>query len=171
MSKIYHYFVEGECEQKLLNAYRISPYELFTSGKVTVFNFINKKLDYSRIRVLDRSTIIILVYDIDVNITKTLEYNLSLLKKFGFNKIYHIQSINNFEDELVFSTNLQNINTLFKTQGKDDFKREFIHCSNIVKKLNNFGFDISKMWSRVNNNEPFNKYSTDEALKIIKSKR
>jgi len=102
VSKIYHYFVEGECEQKLLNAYRISPYELFTSGKVTVFNFINKKLDYSRIRVLDRNTIIILVYDIDVNITKTLEYNLSLLKKFGFNKIYHIQSINNFEDELVF---------------------------------------------------------------------
>ena len=77
MSKIYHYFVEGECEQKLLNAYRISPYELFTSGKVTVFNFINKKLDYSRIRVLDRNTIILLVYDIDVahflNIVPRLE--------------------------------------------------------------------------------------------------
>jgi len=170
MSKIYHYFVEGECEQKLLNTYRVSPYELFISGKVTVFNFINKKLDYSRIRVLDRSTIIILVYDIDVNVTKTLEYNLSLLKKFGFNKIYHIQSINNFEDEIVFSTDIPNINKLFNTQGNDEFKSEFIHCSNIIKKLNDVKFNVDKIWSRVNTKEPFNKYSNFESLKIIKTK-
>lgn len=29
MSKIYHYFVEGECEQKLLNTYRVNTKEPF----------------------------------------------------------------------------------------------------------------------------------------------
>ena len=102
--------------------------------------------------------------------TKTLEYNLSLLKKFGFNKIYHIQSIKDFEDEIVYSTNLSNINDMFGTQSKDEFKKEFLHCSNLVKKLNGVKFDASKIWSRTATSEPFNKYANKDYLKIIKNK-
>ena len=102
--------------------------------------------------------------------TKTLEYNLSLLKKFGFNKIYHIQSIKDFEDEIVYSTNLSNINDMFGTQSNDEFKKEFLHCSNLVKKLNGVKFDASKIWSRTATSEPFNKYANKYYLKIIKNK-
>lgn len=170
MSKIYQYFVEGECEEKLINSLKVRTLEYLIPGKVTVFNFTNKLITNPRIAVLNKDTIIILVYDIDINKIEILNKNIAKLKKFGFKKIYHIQSINNFEDEIVYSTNLNSINGLFNTVGKEEFKKEFIHSSNIIKKLDSVGFNKEKLWSRVNNNEPFNKYSNDESLKIIRKK-
>lgn len=170
MSKIYQYFVEGECEEKLINSLKVRTLEYLIPGKVTVFNFTNKLITNPRIAVLNKDTIIILVYDIDTNKIEILNKNIAKLKKFGFKKIYHIQSINNFEDEIVYSTNLNSINGLFNTVGKEEFKKEFIHSSNIIKKLDSVGFNKEKLWSRVNNNEPFNKYSNDESLKIIRKK-
>ena len=170
MSKIYQYFVEGECEEKLINALKVRQQEYLTPGKVTVFNFTNKSITNPRIAVLNKETIIILVYDIDVNKTEILEKNIAKLNKFGFKKIYHIQSINNFEDEIIYSTALNKIDRLFNTAGKEEFKKEFIHSSNIIKKLDSVGFNRDKMWSRVNNKEPFNKYSNKESLKIIRNK-
>ncbi len=55
MIKIYQYFVEGECEEKLINALKISPHNYLTPGKVTVFNFINKPISNSRIAVLKKT--------------------------------------------------------------------------------------------------------------------
>lgn len=135
-----------------------------------MFNFTNKLITNPRIAVLNKETIIILVYDIDVNKTEILEKNIAKLNKFGFKKIYHIQSINNFEDEIVYSTALNKIDRLFNTAGKEEFKKEFIHSSNIIKKLDSVDFNRDKMWSRVNNKEPFNKYSNKESLKIIRNK-
>lgn len=40
--KIIQYFVEGECEKKLIDAFKIKNQKIFISGKVSVFNFINK---------------------------------------------------------------------------------------------------------------------------------
>lgn len=170
MSKIYQYFVEGECEEKLINALKVRQQEYLTPGKVTVFNFTNKLITNPRIAVLNKETIIILVYDIDVNKTEILEKNIAKLNKFGFKKIYHIQSINNFEDEIIYSTVLNKIDGLFNTAGKEEFKKEFIHSSNIIKKLDSVDFNRDKIWSRVNNKEPFNKYSNKESLKIIRNK-
>lgn len=77
MSKIYQYFVEGECEEKLINALRVNPVDYLISGKVTVFNFTNKLISNPRIAVLNKETIIILVYDIDVNKIDILEKNIA----------------------------------------------------------------------------------------------
>lgn len=170
MSKIYQYFVEGECEEKLINALKTRPVDYLTPGKVTVFNFTNRLITNPRIAVLNKDTIIILVYDIDVNKTDILEKNIAKLNKFGFKKIYHVQSINNFEDEIVFSTNIKSINNLFNTVGKEEFKKEFIHSSNIIKKLDSVEFNKNKIWSRLNTKEPFNKYSNKESIKIIRNK-
>ncbi|MCR5350801.1 MAG: hypothetical protein K6E20_07415 [Acholeplasmatales bacterium] len=170
MSKIYQYFVEGECEEKLINALKSRPIEYLTSGKVMVFNFTNKLITNQRIAVLNRDTTIILVYDIDVNKTEILDKNIEKLRKFGFTKIYHVQSIDNFEDEIVYSTNLKSINSLFGTVGTEELKKEFIHSSNIIKKLDSVDFNKDKLWSRTNTKEPFKKYSTKESLKIIRNK-
>lgn len=54
MSKIYQYFVEGECEEKLINALKIRPQEYLTPGKVTVFNFTNKLITNPCIAVVNK---------------------------------------------------------------------------------------------------------------------
>ncbi len=97
-----------------------------------------------------------------------MEENITKLNRFGFKKIYHIHSINNFEDEIVYSTNLNSINDLFGTVGKKEFKKEFMHSSNIIKKLDSVSFAKDKIWSRINVKEPFKKYSNKESLKVIR---
>lgn len=168
-NRIYHYFVEGDCEEKLINTYKTPPYLYFQSGKVEVFNFINKRITDQRIMALKRKTIIVLVYDIDVEKTDILEENVNRLESNGF-KVYHVQSIKNFEDEIVFSTNLKNINDMFNTESLDEFKHRFISQDRIDKKLDKIKFDKSKIWSRLNRKEPFNKHSKKESLDLIRKK-
>ena len=76
MNRIYKYFVEGECEEKLINTLKQPPINLLLPGKVEVFNFITKKITRQRISVLEPKTTIILVYDIDVEQTDILEYKI-----------------------------------------------------------------------------------------------
>lgn len=165
-----HYFVEGKCEEKFINAFKIAPDFLFVPGKVEVFNFIIKEITNSRIALLKPNSTIILVYDIDVNKTDILKININKLCKFGFKRIYHIQSINNFEDEIVFSSNINNVNDIFNTESIEEFKTMFIKHKNIAIKLKSIEFDFDKMWSRQNTKSPFNIYYSDKASKYIKNK-
>ena len=171
MAKIYHYFVEGECEEKFINEYKKNPHCLLTAGKVQLFNFIQNVFTKSRLMALNKSTVIILVYDTDVLNTDILKLNLKLLNKYGFKNIIHIQSIKNFEDEIVYSTNIKNINDVFGSQGNNEFKSKFIKCNNIYTKLESLDFNIDKMWSRKNTIEPFNKYFNPMAHNIIINKK
>ena len=91
MSKIYKYYVEGECEERLINVLKTPPLNCLLAGKVEVFNFITEKLTSQRIAVLNPETIVILVYDIDVDKTDILEENIKKLNSFGFKRIHHIQ--------------------------------------------------------------------------------
>ncbi len=165
----YHYFVEGECEEKLINSYKLPPYSSFKPGKVEVFNFVLKRISNQRLLSLNKNTIIILVYDVDVLKTDILEENLKKLDDFGF-KVYHVQSIKNFEDEIVYSTDLKNINDMYHTQGREEFKSHFIHQDKLPIRLDKENFKIDKFWSRVNKNAPFEKYSSTEDLEFIKNK-
>lgn len=170
MSEIYQYFVEGECEKKLIDTYKVAKNNNLTSGKVEVFNFINQEISNQRIAVLKPKTTIILVYDIDVENIKILNKNIKKLNSYGFKKIYHIQSIKNFEDEICFASNIKNINLIFNTVSKKDFKKEFNHCSKLDIKLKSIKFDINKIWSRLNSSSPFNIYSKQESLDVIRKK-
>lgn len=166
--KIFHYYVEGECEKKLIDEAKKVKYQKLVSGKVEVLNVINKKIDDFRLLTLKKNTIIILVYDIDNPNTQILEYNIEKLRKNGFNNIMHIQSIKNFEDEIVFSSSIRKIEELFNTQGISDFKKKFISHQDIIGKLNTVDFNYQKLWSRVNKKSPFSKYSNEEDLINIK---
>lgn len=168
MNKIYRYFVEGECEKKLIDSLKIPPYCLIKPGKVEVFNVINKITSKQRLLSLKKNTNIILVYDIDVENISILDKNVEILKKYKFNNIYHIQSIYNFEDELSFSTNLNDINKMYDTNGLSEFKSKFIHQNNLYGKLIELKYDNNKIWSRVNKVNLFSKYSNINDLKIIK---
>lgn len=171
MSKIYHYYVEGECEQKIINELKKVGVQKLVSGKVEVLNVITKKISDRRLLALNKNAIVIFVYDIDNPLTNILEENIKKLKENGFTNIIHIQSIRNFEDEIVFSTNIKKINDLFNTQGVSDFKASFINHKNIMIKLNSASFDYEKLWSRVNYSVQFSKYSNETDLHIIKIKK
>ena len=168
MAKIYHYFVEGECEEKLINVLKVPKANMILPGKVEVLNVVKEKISNQRLMVLNPKTNIILVYDIDIEQTEILKYNINLLKKHNFKNIYHIQSINNFEDELVYATSLKRINDMYNTVSVEEFKTKFVHQNDLLSKLKRINYDNSKMWSRVNTKEPFGVYSKKEDLTIIK---
>lgn len=90
MSKLYHYYVEGECEKRLIDELKKVGCEQLVSGKVEVLNVINQNITDNRLLALNKKTIMILIYDIDVINTSILENNLLKLKKHGFLNIVHI---------------------------------------------------------------------------------
>ena len=167
---LYHYFVEGECEEKLINELKSINNRSLVAGKVDVLNVINEEIADARLLALNRNTNIIFIYDIDVEKTEILEKNIRKLKYYKFNNVFHIQSIKNLEDEIVFSSSLKTINNMFNTSSTSEFKRAFIKQKNISTKLNDIHFDSDKIWSRVNNIYPFARYSKEKDLEIIKSK-
>ena len=87
MAKIFHYFVEGECEEKLINELKVPKADIILPGKVEVLNVVQDKISNQRLMVLNPKTNIILVYDIDVEQTEILKYNINLLKKHNFKNI------------------------------------------------------------------------------------
>ena len=66
--------------------------------------------------------------------------------------IFHIQSIKNFEEELLYSSNIKRITDMFKDKSIKDFKKSFCNCTNLIKKLEEIHFDLDKMWKRKTNN-------------------
>lgn len=167
-NQIFHYYVEGECEKKLIDELKKVGCQKVVSGKVDVLNVVNTKISDSRLLTLKKGTIIILVYDIDKGNFEILKDNIKKLRDNNFKNIIHIQSIKNFEDEIVFSTTIKKIEELFNTQGVNDFKKKFISQKDILVKLNSVKFDYHKIWSRINKDEPFSVYSNEYYLKYIK---
>lgn len=168
MANKYFYFVEGECEQAFINELKKKKEPKIKPGKVKIFNVVNQLLSPREIRVIDKDYHIIFVYDIDVANIEILNKNINLLKKYNFKNVHHIQSINSFEDELVYSTSLTKINEMFNTKSVEEFKSKFIKQKNLYVKLKEINYDNNKMWSRVNKKLPFSKYSNQKDLNLIK---
>ena len=83
-SKRYQYFVEGQCEQKLVTALKDQK-NLIISGKISVFNIIQEVLTPMRLRTLADNTTVILIFDTDKKETAILEKYINILK--GIKKI------------------------------------------------------------------------------------
>ena len=170
MDKRYLYFVEGECEEKFINIFKAPPYNYFLPGKVVVFNFINKYITNKRLALIKPDTNIILVYDTDVRDIAKLEANIRILKTSKFKHIYHIQSIQTFEDEVVFATNLSNINSFYGTSSCEEFKERFLHqeCRSLVCKLDGCSLNLDKFWIRKSSDSLFRNFYSEEAIKLIR---
>ncbi len=148
-NKKYVYFVEGQNEQNMVNAIKNTH---LISGKVKVFNVLEKTINKSILRTFDYNTNIILVIDTDVEDKKCLEKldeNLKILKKSK-----HIEStilitqVKNFEDELIRSCDIKRVIDFTKSKSNKDFKSDFNSIgSSLNSKLKYYSFDISKFWS------------------------
>lgn len=165
-SKRYQYFVEGQCEQKLVTALKDQK-NLIISGKISVFNIIQEVLTPMRLRTLADNTTVILIFDTDKKEAAILEKNINILK--GIKKIsdiWCVMQVENLEDELVRSTNIREIKELLHCKSNKEFKRDFLAEKNVFGKLQDHGFNLKKLWNSVPD-KPFTKYENG-GIKIKK---
>lgn len=168
MNKIYHYYVEGECEEKLINTLKDGANGLIIPGKVDVFNVQTHLFTQLQLRPIGIDTTIILIFDTDVSNISKLDKNIELLKTFGFTKIWTIMQNKNLEEELINSTDIEDIKQLLPTKTKKEFKSAFIKEKNLMLKLKQHNFDINKLWAN-KAKEDYSKYSNDgNKIKLIK---
>jgi len=143
---ILHYFVEGKNERKLIETIKN---KYLYSGKIKVMNTIQNKVSKSILRTLERETIVVLVFDTDIEKVDILDENIKIIKNSNnVRDIICIPQIKNLEDELIYSTNITKIIDLLESKSKKDFKNDFNNCKNLLKKLEEKDFKISKLWSR-----------------------
>ena len=162
---ILHYFVEGENERKLIETIKN---KYLYSGKIKIINTIQNKILNSILRTLERETVVVLVFDTDVEKIDILDENIKLIKNSNNVKdVICIPQIKNLEDELIYSTNINKIVDLLESKSKTNFKNDFNNCKNLMKKLEDKEFKISKLWSR-NAVDIYKKYKNDS--EVIKKK-
>lgn len=100
--------------------------------------------------MLQSGTVVILVYDTDVETVDVLKKNIATLKKCTAVKdVWCIPQVKNLEDELVRACNIRNVMDLTGTRTLHDHKRAFVNSSNQSQMLERNGFDIEKLWSKV----------------------
>lgn len=149
------YFVEGKCEQKLLNALKASP-GLIRPGKVRVFNVIQDLLTKSHLIAI-KEGYVVFVFDSDVPETGFLKKNIEMVKKICPEKsvrLLFLAQVMNLEDELVRATDVRKVVELTGSRSEKDYKTDFIALKDCKVVLNNHRFDIQKIW-RQNPPEPF----------------
>ena len=143
------YFVEGECEQKLLNAIKTAP-SLVQPGKLRVFNVIQDLLSKSHLYSI-KEGLIVFVFDSDVRETNRLKQNIDIVKKICPSKtikLVFLVQVMNLEDELVRATNIKKIAELTNSKSEKDFKSDFIALKDCRGAIVRHDFDIRKMWNQ-----------------------
>lgn len=151
---IYHYYVEGDDEKSLLETLK-RDMRCIKSGKVDIFNVVQNRFTVARIRPLKPGTIVVLVYDTDVTTNmEIIKYNVAFLKKQkGIKDVICIPQVNNLEDELISACNINSVEEITKSSTKKEFKSDIKNCSNLASRLCKCDFDITKLWSKLPQNE------------------
>lgn len=165
----YQYYVEGEDEKKLLNVLK-RDLRCIKSGKVDKFNVIQDYFTTARIRPLKQNTIVILVYDTDIEKIEILRKNITFLQnQCAVKDVLCIPQVKKFEHELIRACEIRNIMELTHSKTEKDFKRDLISCTNLCERLKKCKFDIAKFW----NCDPQNKFSVwrNDADKIKIARR
>lgn len=142
-----YYFVEGECEKKLIDLIKSNEFSLIISGVVKVKNVVIEKLTDFDINNLKLPKYVIFVYDTDnIKDLSILINNIDKIKKTKA-KLIQIHSVLCFEDEIIRATSIKKIDDFFKTTTRKEFKSRFINSKNLKAKLIELKFDINKIWN------------------------
>ena len=149
------YFVEGECEKKLIDAMKSYP-SLIRPGKVHIFNTIQNSLSYSILVPINEGDLVF-VFDSDVPSTGHLKENISLVKKVCRGKtirLLFLVQVRNFEDELVRATDARKVTEITGSRSMKDFKSDFIALKDCRSVLRRHSFDVNRIW-RIKPPAPF----------------
>ena len=125
MGKNCIYFVEGSCEKQLIEALKLPPAKLIP-GKVIIFNPIQKRLPMSHLLMIKPNSIVVFVYDTDVQDVEILRENLSRILTYCDRVlVVHLMQVPNIEGELVRCTDVKSVLLLTKSRATNDFKSDF----------------------------------------------
>ena len=116
-SKYVQYYVEGECEVKLIDTLK-SELRLIVPGKVQKVNPVERDITEMRIRMLSPKTMVVLILDRDTG-----------------------------RNELLRCCKIKQITELLNCKSAKDFKGEFIRAKNLANTLKKHGFDINLLWN------------------------
>ena len=140
------YFVEGECEEKLINALKESPEKLLP-GKVRVLNVVQNEIPRSILLTIRQRSIVVLVFDTDIPYTEKLKRNLACLKKYCSGvKVICLAQVLTFEDELVRCTDISKARELTRSKNDSHFKRDFCALKDCRSILERHNLDIKGLW-------------------------
>ncbi|MDD4510904.1 MAG: hypothetical protein PHY23_08405 [Oscillospiraceae bacterium] len=141
------YFVEGRCEEKLLNALKEQPPKIHP-GRVKVFNVIQNNLSNSQLITIQPGTTVALVFDTDIPLTDCLKENIRRLGKYCSKiKVVFLPQVLNFEDELVRCSDLRSTSDLTHSKSNKDFKRDFCAMTNARVALERVNLNVEKLWT------------------------
>lgn len=149
-NNIVQYYVEGENEKCLLEQLKNI---WLIPGKVEVLNVLQKEIRNTRIRTFSSNTTVVLIFDIDVNeysrVEKLNENIKTLLKSNHVREIILIPQIRNFEEELLYCTDLKRIENFIPGKSISEFKKGFNKLGvQIISRLKQYNFNIDLFWSR-----------------------
>ena len=145
----YYYFVEGKCEEKLLETLK-EQRNMLLPGRIHCFNMVQERISEAMIRAIPPDTTVILVFDTDTDTSDILRENIRFLKShYHIKAVWCVMQIENLEDELVRSTDVSKITELTDSKSEKDFKRDFIHERNLFDKLERHAFDYDIIWSQI----------------------
>ena len=143
------YYVEGPCEQYLVDALKEEPAKLIP-GKVKVFNVIQNLIPKSQILSIQADTTIVLMFDTDVEQTSILKKNLELLNRYcGKLHIVFLPQVLNLEDELVRCTDVKNVVELTHSCGVRNLKTDFckLKAKDCRAMLERHGLKTENLWA------------------------
>ena len=144
---IYHYFVEGEDEEKLIQVLK-TDLRCIIPGKVQKFNVVDKKLNKARLMSLKMGTSVVLVFDTDTGNIDILRENIQFLRKEqNIKDVICITQVKNLEDELIRSCDIRQIKELTGSKSNKNNKHDMIKDSRLDKKLIEHRFDLVKFWN------------------------
>ena len=144
----YQFFVEGECEKKLIDELK-KQQTMIVSGRVNVFNVTQNELPNALLANLSNRTVVILVFDTDRQDAITLRKNIQKLRKYrNVKDIWCVMQVRNLEDELVSATDVREIKELFDCKSNSDFKRDFLKEKKLMEKLKRHSFNFGLFWNK-----------------------
>jgi hypothetical protein len=155
-SKILQYYVEGEDEKKLIEVLK-TDMRLIMPGKVQILNVVQNRISDTKLRILPPGTILVFVFDTDVQdpSTSILIENINKAKmSSNIKDVYCVPQVKNLEEELVRAIGGRDIKKLLNSKSQKDFKRDMNRERNLKSKLESLHFDIHKLWTK-NPGTPF----------------
>ena len=144
----YFYLAEGECEEKLLQALKLTP-SLIHPGKVEKFNIIQNELPIRKLMQYPAGCVVVLVFDTDKETTEHLKTNLELLKSLPSKiEVMTVAQVLRFEDEIERATDVKLAQDFTKSKTVNDFKSAVNRMkeNEFRNALKRHKFDMNRLW-------------------------
>lgn len=144
--KNYHYFVEGQDEEKLLATLK-TDMGLIKPGKIQVFNVVERQMKKAYLLTLKIHTTVVFVFDTDTGKTDVLKHNIEMVETSpNVDEVVCVVQHKNLEHELKRACNIREIKELTGSKTNSEYKHDLIAMKNLASKLKEKGFQIGKMW-------------------------